>query len=75
MDIGVEGGRPMAGTNRFAMKSLGLSPEAMKERRVKQRKRYLRRNRSRILEYERAFYRGTHRMWWTLACRKAGIDI
>lgn len=57
------------------MNSLGLSPEAMKERRAKQRKRYLRRNRSRILEYERAFYRGTHRMWWTLACRKAGIDV
>jgi len=57
------------------MKSLGLSPEAMAKRRQRQQKRYKRMNRSRILEYQRAWHHDTHHMWWILACRKAGIDV
>jgi len=57
------------------MNSLGLSPEAMKERRRKYQKRYYRRNRARELKKKRAERWGYGKLWWIRACQKAGVRL
>lgn len=65
METRVERYRTLARTDHPTMKT---SPE----RRAYQR-RYYRKYRSEILEYQRAAYRGIHKHWWKLACIKAGV--
>ncbi len=52
-----------------------MTLEQFKEHRKIQCRKWRVKNRAYCREYNRATKHGTHKLWWIMACRKAGVDI
>ena len=65
----------MERTDRAAMRLKDMTPEQLKAHQAAIGKKWREKDGDRRREYNRNYYRGTHKLWWTNACRKAGVVV